>query len=238
MLLVLMQIRVSLVILWMLVFVAPIAWSQTNPGPAPAPTPAALVITTDALPEISAGSQYHAQIQVTGGTLPYKWSVTSGSLPEGLALDPTSGTITGVTAKVADSRVTVQVTDSAVPAHSITREFSVAVIASLVFEWVKPPLVQNNRIDGSLRVANGSKSDFDLTVVVVGVNEIGRATALGYQHFKLKANSVGPDIPFGTTLPKGNYLVHADAVAEIAEKRQILKQQLQTPAPLKVAVGP
>jgi len=39
-------------------------------------------------------------------------------------------------------------------------------------------------------------------------------------------------------LPKGMYVVHADAVAEVAEKRQIFKQQLQTPAPLKVAVGP
>jgi hypothetical protein len=235
MLLNLMQIRGPLAIL-AIVFVVSAAWTQTSP--APATTSGALVIITDALPEMSAGSQYRVQLQAAGGTPPYKWSITSGSLPEGLALDPTSGTITGLPAKMGDERVTVQVTDAAVPAHSITREFAVPVTASLVFEWVKPPLVQNNRIDGSLRVANGSKSDFDLTVVVVGVNEIGRATALGYQHFKLKANSVGPDIPFGTTLPKGNYVVHADAVAEVAEKRQIFKQQLQTPAPLKVAVGP
>jgi hypothetical protein len=186
---------------------------------------------------MNAGSQYRAQLQATGGVPPYKWSIASGSLPEGLSLDPTNGVIAGVPTKAGESRITVEVADSGVPAHSIHKEFSVLVVAALVFEWVKPPQVQNNRIDGAVRVANGTKSDFDLTVVVVGVNEIGRATALGYQHFKLKANSVGPDITFGTTLPKGSYVVHADAVAEVAGKPQIMKQQLQT-LPLKVAVGP
>jgi hypothetical protein len=73
---------------------------------------------------------------------------------------------------------------------------------------------------------------------VVGINEIGRATALGYQRFALKAKSVGPDIPFGTTLPDGSYMVHADAVAEVADKKLIMKQMLHTPAALKVAVNP
>ena len=201
-------------------------------------TQGGMVITTPALPDINTGVQYRAELQVTGGTPPYKWTVVSGTLPAGLSLEPASGIISGVATEAGDARITVQVVDSGVPAHSINKEFSVPVIATLAFEWVKPPQVQNNRIDGTVRVANGSKSDFDLTVVVVGINEIGRATALGYQRIKLKANSVGPDIPFGTTLPKGNYVVHADAIAEVTEKRQIFKQQLQSAAPLKIAVGP
>ena len=207
-------------------------------GAQTAPSQAGLAITTAALPDINAGVRYQTQLQATGGTPPYKWNVVSGDLPDGISLEPATGVISGIAKKPGDFRATVQVVDSAVPVHSINKEFSASVIASLAFEWVKPPQVQNNRIDGTVRAANGSKSDFDLTVVVVGINEIGRATALGYQRFKLKANSVGPDIPFGTTLPKGNYVVHADAVAEVADKRQIFKQQLQSAAPLKVAVGP
>lgn len=227
-----MQIRGLAFILIALICLKTATEAQTTP------VQAGLAITTDVLPDINAGIQYQAQLRATGGTPPYKWTIAGGNLPDGLTLDPATGVIAGVSAKTSDSRVTVQVIDSAVPAHSINKEFSVPVLATLAFEWVKPPQVQNNRIDGVVRVTNGSKSDFDLTVVVVGINEIGRATAIGYQHFKLKANSVGPDIKFGTTLPKGTYLIHADAVAEVADKRQIFKQQLQAPAPLKVAVGP
>jgi hypothetical protein len=45
-------------------------------------------------------------------------------------------------------------------------------------------------------------------------------------------------IPFGETLPPGTYVVHADAVAEIPSKNSILRQRLQTPAPLPVTFGP
>jgi len=39
-------------------------------------------------------------------------------------------------------------------------------------------------------------------------------------------------------LPPGPYVVHADAVGEVAEKNQIYRARLQTPGPLQVAVGP
>src|SRR4030095_10269891 len=137
-----------------------------------------LAIATDSLAEMSVGIQYRAQLKATGGAAPYKWSIYSGDLPDGLTLDPATGTIDGITSKAGDSRLTVQFVDSSVPAQSINREFAIPVLPTLAFEWAKPPQVQNNRIDGAVRVANGSKSDFDLTVVVVGINELGRATAL------------------------------------------------------------
>ena len=112
------------------------------------------------------------------------------------------------------------------------------MLAALVLEWVQPPHVQTNRIDGAVRVSNGSRNDYDMTVIIVGINATGRATALGYQRFVLKAKSVGPDIPFGITLPDGSYVVHADAVAEIVDRKWIVKQMLQTPAALKIATSP
>ena len=38
---------------------------------------------------------YTATPTVSGGTGPYTWSVTNGSLPAGLTINPTTGAITG-----------------------------------------------------------------------------------------------------------------------------------------------
>jgi hypothetical protein len=205
--------------------------SQTPSGPP-------LSITTESLPEAYTGLEYRVQLTATGGIPPYKWSVAAGDLPQGLTLDPVTGLISGFPSSPEEAHFTIQAADSNQPPHSINKELTLPAMAPLVFEWVQPPRVQANRIDGSVRVANGSRNDYDITVIVVGINEIGRATALGYHRFALKAKSVGPDIPFGTTLPDGSYMVHADAVAEVADKKLITKQMLHTPAALKVAVNP
>jgi hypothetical protein len=52
-----------------------------------------LVLVTKTLPAGSAGAPYDAQVEATGGTPPYRWSATG--LPPGLAIDRTSGRITG-----------------------------------------------------------------------------------------------------------------------------------------------
>lgn len=218
-----------ILLLWMLGLPVMVA-AQTSPP--------ALAITTEALPEVNFRNQYRAQLLVTGGVAPYRWTVVSGALPEGIALDPDTGVLSGTAAVLGEARFTVQVTDAANPQHSVTKEFGLPVVAALVFEWSKAPQVQTNRIDGSLRVANGSRNDYDLTVVVVAVNESGRATALGYQRIKLKANTIGPEITFGTTLPRGAYVVHADANAEVPEKHLIIKERLETQGALRVVVGP
>src|SRR5690349_20112154 len=205
--------------------------AQTASGPP-------LSITTESLPEAYTGVEYRVQLTATGGIPPYKWTIATGNLPQGLTLDPATGLISGSASNPEETRFTIEATDSNQPPHSITKELTLLAMAPLVFAWAQPPHVQNNRIDGAVAVSNGSRSDYDLTVIVVGINESGRATALGYQRFALKAKSTGPDIPFGTTLPDGSYMVNADAVAEIADKKLIIKQMLHTPAPLKVAVNP
>src|SRR5208337_1291142 len=48
--------------------------------------PPPLTILTQSLPNGTVNSPYSASLQATGGTPPYKWSITSGTLPVGLAL--------------------------------------------------------------------------------------------------------------------------------------------------------
>ena len=91
---------------------------------------------------------------------------------------------------------------------------------------------------GSVQVSNETPDDIDLTFVVMAVAGNGRATAIGYQHFPLKSATDSFEIPFGDTLPRGTYMVHVDAVAEVPPKDAIYRTRLQTKEKLQVMVGP
>ncbi len=100
--------------------------------------------------------------------------------------------------------------------------------AALVAEWRSAPILEGNHLRGSLVVINQSDDDFDQTVLIEAVNEIGKAFTLGYQHFTLRSHSRSATIQFDTTLPPGHYQVHADAVAEIAKRNQIHRTSIRT----------
>jgi hypothetical protein len=196
-----------------------------------------LAIVDDSLPAMAVGVEFHALLHAQGGVPPYVWSVSGGELPEGVTLTR-DGLLSGRPTKLGTFALTLKVEDSGNPAHSINKELQAVVTAALVLEWNEAPKVHDDRIDGSVRVSNGSKDDFDLTVVIVAVAENGRATAIGYEHFPLKAGAVDVKIPFGNTPGYGGYVVHADAIAEIPARNVILRQRLQTPQALQIVQGP
>ena len=198
---------------------------------------APLAVVDEPQPPIEAGVEFHVFLHASGGVPPYVWSVASGDLPEGITLTP-EGLLGGRPAKPGAVAVTLKVEDSGRPAHTITKEFRVVVSTSLLLEWLQPPKVHDNRIDGSVQVSNGSTSAFDLTVVIVAVAENGRATAIGYERFALKPGATNVAISFGNTLPYGGYVIHADAIAEIPPKNVILRQRLQMQQPLQIVQGP
>ena len=63
-------------------------------GPALAKTVSPLAVITTYLPAAAGGSAYSAQLAATGGTKPYAWSISAGSLPAGLTLHSGTGAIT------------------------------------------------------------------------------------------------------------------------------------------------
>jgi hypothetical protein len=89
-----------------------------------------------------------------------------------------------------------------------------------------------------VEVSNSTAEDMDLTFDVKAVAENGRATEIGYQRFPLKRGTLGMALPFGETLPHGAYVVYVNVNGEVAKRNAIYKQQMQTPAPLQVVVGP
>ncbi len=69
-------------------------------------------IATVSLPDGAVNTEYSTIVEVSGGTAPYDWS--SVGLPAGLAIDPITGEIAGISAAEAEAvEFTVEVMDSA-----------------------------------------------------------------------------------------------------------------------------
>jgi len=132
----------------------------------------------------------------------------------------------------------VSVTDGGNRESAVQKGFVLRVVAALAINWKAPARVTGNRIDGTVEVSNTSPDDMDLTFIVMAVASNGRATAIGYQHFVLKRGTIGMELPFGETLPHGGYVIHVDAVGEVAPKNLIYRDKMDTPGPLQVLVGP
>jgi hypothetical protein len=91
----------------------------------PAPTPP-LEITTTSLPAGTVGQAYSAQLNAQGGTPPYSWSITAGSLPPGLSLS-SDGVISGTPTQEGSFTFTVTVQDSAQPPNQASRQFTITI---------------------------------------------------------------------------------------------------------------
>ena len=98
-----------------------LAYSISSGGP--------VQITTTALAGATQGQAYSAQVQTAGGMLPFAWSVAGGALPDGLALNATSGVISGTPTAAGTFNFTVQVVDSDTPATNDTQALSITVSA-------------------------------------------------------------------------------------------------------------
>ncbi|MGO9921062.1 MAG: IPT/TIG domain-containing protein, partial [Isosphaeraceae bacterium] len=87
----------------------------TSTHPTPVNWPEVARVTTVSLPQASANAAYSQTLAASGGATPYSWSLSSGSLPAGLSLNPTTGTISGTPTATATSSFTIKVTDSSTP---------------------------------------------------------------------------------------------------------------------------
>jgi hypothetical protein len=72
----------------------------------------ALSITTSSLPAGTNGTAYSATMGATGGTSPYTWAITSGTLPTGMSFS-SSGVFSGTPSVTTTVSLTIQATDAA-----------------------------------------------------------------------------------------------------------------------------
>jgi len=221
------------------VVLTPLDEQQTESQTAPAaPQENQLIIQNDSeLPDAYARANYQIRLFAVGGVPPLHWQLEKGSPPPGIKLED-DGLLHGTAERTGEFQFTASVRDTGKPQQGVEKQFLIRVRSAFSLNWKSMAHVSGNRIDGSVEVSNNTPDDIDLTFIVLAVAGDGRATAIGYQHFPLRKGTNSKELPFGETLPRGGYVVHVDAVGEVAPKNLIYRERMETPERLQVTLGP
>ena len=94
-----------------------------NPQPAQPP----LAIVTTSLAGVTADAAYSATFIASGGTPPYSWRIFSGSVPAGLALNSSTGVLSGTTSQTGQFSFTVELSDASSPTQPVTQPLTLSV---------------------------------------------------------------------------------------------------------------
>ena len=115
------------------------------PPPPPPPPPPALSITTTSLSDGVVGQTYNDSLQATGGEGSLTWSISSGSLFQGLGLNPGTGQISGTPRGTGTLLFTVQAQDSGTPPQTATKDLSIRIAIGLFVDTTALPGAQLNK---------------------------------------------------------------------------------------------
>jgi len=124
-----------------------------NPGPA---------LLFSAPPGAEVGVAYSSQLTVTGGTSPFTWSVSSGSLPAGVTLNASTGLLSGTPTAAGTYSFTVKVTDKS--GLTDTKSVSLSVIAGPSLNFAAPPTGWTRTVYNNTLTESGGTAPYTWSV--------------------------------------------------------------------------
>jgi len=138
-------------------------------------TSTVFTITTSSVPSAVQAIPYSTSLTASGGQPPYLWSIASGSLPAGLQLGSSAGTLAGSATQLGAFTFSVQVIDAA--GHSAQHSLTLEVSASNL--GCGPPAYKCSR------------TDFDIVQLPRSAPNVGNLTG---------ANTIVTDPDFGNRI--------------------------------------
>ena len=157
-------------------------------------------ITTTSLPDGHIGLAYSKQLQASGGTGTYTWSLLSGSLPPGLGPLTSGGLIAGTPNTAGSYPFTVQLTDTVT---TVTKVLSIDVLSKMLGTSQDPATQFTTASDylvmGKFKaVSNGNATQIRVKCTTTGNVKVGLYTDLaGYPYTRMSDNSTGVAVTAG-----------------------------------------
>jgi len=162
-------------------------------------------------------SNYSDTLVASGGTGPYTWSVSSGSLPAGITLDPGTGTLAGTPTAAGTSIFTVEVTDA--DGQSATEATTLTIISGPALSFPAPPAGEIGTAYSDTLTPSGGTGPYTWSVssgnLPAGITLdpatgtlAGTATATGRSHFTVQVTDAN-----GQSATEATTLVVAPSVA-------------------------
>src|SRR5436309_3567323 len=148
-----------------------------------------LELTTSQLPGGTVGSSYSTTLSASGGTPPYSWSVSSGTLPTGLSLS-SSGALSGTPTVAGSFPFTVAVKDAASASASASLSINVVTAAPPTVSISNP--ASGATLSGTTTVSGVASDGLPITSVQLSVDGGAFSNASGTINwsFSLNTNSL------------------------------------------------